>query len=131
RWTAPMPTSDRRALLVREETGQRMIEDFIEAFRAGARGPAWEAKLYTTPWGFRLEEITMEVYLWQGEKDVHIRPEMGRYQARQIPNCRATFFPDESHFSLVSNRLEELLVCLIPSGAGSSSGSFDLAQSGS
>jgi hypothetical protein len=33
---------------------------------------------------------------------------MGRYMARSIPNCRATFFPDEGHFSIILNRIEEI-----------------------
>jgi pimeloyl-ACP methyl ester carboxylesterase len=83
-------------------------KDSVEAFRQGARGAAWELVMYARPWGFRLEEIAIEVYLWQGELDKNVPPSMGRYQAHAIPNCRATFYPGEGHISLVVNHLEEI-----------------------
>jgi pimeloyl-ACP methyl ester carboxylesterase len=83
-------------------------KDSVEAFRSGSRGAAWELVMYARPWGFRLEEITMPVYLWQGELDKNVPPSMGRYQAHAIPNCRATFYPGEGHISLVVNHVEEI-----------------------
>ncbi|HBY99259.1 MAG TPA: alpha/beta hydrolase [Chloroflexi bacterium] len=114
-WTATMPETDRATLLGPAGIGRQLIEDYIEAFRAGTCGLAWEAGLYMRPWGFRLEEITMEVHLWQGEKDVHIPPAMGRYQASVIPRCRATFWANESHFSLTFSRMDEIVATLISS----------------
>ena len=82
--------------------------DLAEAFRAGGRGPAWELVLYSRPWGFRLEDIEMEVHLWQGEADTNVPVAMGRYQAAAIPRCRATFLPGEGHL-LVIDRMEQIL----------------------
>lgn len=112
-WTAPMPESDKRTLLGPEGIGRQLIEDYLEAFRGGTRGVAWEGGLYIRPWGFWLEDIRMEVHLWHGEKDVHIPPVMGRYQASLIPRCRATFYPDESHFSLIFSRMNEIVATVI------------------
>lgn len=55
----------------------------------------------------------MEVHLWQGEEDTNVPLSMGRYQAGAIPNCRATFYPGEGHFSLVAGYMEEILSSLI------------------
>jgi pimeloyl-ACP methyl ester carboxylesterase len=68
-----------------------------EAFHQGSRGAALDVVLLGRPWGFRLEEIEAVVFLWQGEADVLVPPAMGRYLAARIPNCHATFFPEEGH----------------------------------
>jgi pimeloyl-ACP methyl ester carboxylesterase len=106
-----MPEPD-QAALARPEIQALFKRDFAEAFRSGSRGAAWETLMYARPWGFRLEEITMQVHLWQGELDKNVPPSMGRYQAGAIPNCRATFYPGEGHISLPVNHLEEILGAL-------------------
>ncbi len=105
-----LPESD-KAVLARPEVKAALQDDIAEAFRRGSRGPAWELVLYGRPWGFRLEDISMEVYLWQGELDTLVPPSMGRYQARAIPNCRARFYPREGHL-LVVDRIEEIQAAL-------------------
>ena len=74
---------------------------FAEAFCQGTDGVAWEGWLLSRPWGFRLEEITVPTYLWQGEDDVVVTPAMGRYLAAAIPNCTATFLPGEGHLLFI------------------------------
>jgi pimeloyl-ACP methyl ester carboxylesterase len=49
-----------------------------------------------------------EVHLWQGEADTLVPPVMGRYQAGQIPHCRATLLPGEGHL-LVIDRMPDLI----------------------
>jgi len=105
-----LPEPD-KAVLARPEIRALFMEDAAEAFRAGGRGAAWDSVLYARPWGFRLEDITMEVHLWQGEEDVNVPPSMGRYQAEAIPNCRPTFYPGEGHL-LIVDRMEEILAAL-------------------
>ena len=107
-----LPEAD-LAVLGRPEIGAVFRGDAAEAYRSGSRGAAWETLMYARPWGFRLEEITMEVHLWQGEADKNVPPSMGRYQAHAIPNCRATFYPGEGHISLVVDHMEEILGSLI------------------
>jgi pimeloyl-ACP methyl ester carboxylesterase len=68
-----------------------------EAFRQGSRGAAHDVVLLGRPWGFRLDGIEPAVFLWQGEADVLVPPAMGRHLAAQIPNCDATFLPEDGH----------------------------------
>jgi pimeloyl-ACP methyl ester carboxylesterase len=81
---------------------------FRQAFRTSLRRPATDVVLYSRPWGFRLEDIRNEVHLWHGERDRIVPPEMGRHMARTIPDCRATFYANEGHFSIILNRIEEI-----------------------
>ncbi len=106
-----MPEPD-KAVLARPEIRAVFVEDAVESFRPGGRGAAWEAVMYARPWGFRLEDIAMEVHLWQGEEDVNVPPSMGRYQAGAIPRCQATFYPGEGHLLLVDH-MEEILGSLV------------------
>jgi pimeloyl-ACP methyl ester carboxylesterase len=81
---------------------------FREAFRQSLRWPAEDVVLYSRPWRFRLKDMRIRVHLWHGEKDWIVPPRMARFMARNIPDCRATFYPDEGHFSIILNRIEEI-----------------------
>jgi pimeloyl-ACP methyl ester carboxylesterase len=81
---------------------------FREAFRNSLRRPATDVVLYSRPWGFALKDIDIDVHLWHGEKDRIVPPEMGCYLAQTIPNCRATFYADEGHFSIILNRIHKI-----------------------
>ena len=100
-----------RQYLNRPNVRKILGQSLCEAFRAGSRGPAWEMGLYTRPWRFRLEEIRAPVHLWHGEQDVNAPISMGRYLAKSIPGCRATFYPGEAHLHFV-DRLPEILAAL-------------------
>ncbi len=81
---------------------------FREAFRNSLRWPATDVVLYSRPWGFSLSDIRIKVHLWHGEMDKIVPPAMGHYLANTIPDCQATFFPDEGHFSIILNRIHEI-----------------------
>ena len=83
-----------------------------EVFRRGSRGVAHELVLFARPWDFRVEDIPIEVLLWHGDADTTVPISMGRYMAGAIPNCRATYFPNEGHF-LAFDRMDEILGALL------------------
>lgn len=102
-----------KLLLAKSEVKQMFIDSLREAFRSGTRGASWDAVLYKHSWGFRLQDISMEVHLWHGELDTQVPVSVGRYVANAIPNCRARFLPDEGHLSLAYNHIEEILSVLV------------------
>ncbi|MBZ0154746.1 MAG: alpha/beta hydrolase [Alphaproteobacteria bacterium] len=108
RMVEALPDEDREAL-GRAGIKETLIASFREAVRNGTQGGAWEMEIYSRPWGFSLQEITMQVHLWHGERDTTVTPSMGRYQAYLLPRCRATFYPGEGHYSLPVNRMEEIV----------------------
>ncbi len=81
---------------------------FREAFRNSLRWPATDVVLYSLPWQFSLSDIRIKVHLWHGEMDKIVPPAMGHYLANTIPDCQATFYPDEGHFSIILNRIQEI-----------------------
>ncbi|MEJ2556534.1 MAG: alpha/beta hydrolase [Anaerolineae bacterium] len=92
---------------------QQYIDTMREAFRAGPDGVTLDKILTVKSWGFKLEDISIEVHLWHGEADRVVPPAMGRYLAGKIPNCRAKFIPGEGHFSLLPNHAQEILEALV------------------
>lgn len=85
------------AIVSRPEVRDILTADFTEAFVQGSAGAALDVVLLGRPWGLSLREVQPEVFLWQGESDTLVPPAMGRYLAREIPNCQAVFLPGEGH----------------------------------
>jgi pimeloyl-ACP methyl ester carboxylesterase len=100
-----LPKPD-RDILAQGEIRECLINAAVEAFRKGSRGAALENALYARPWGFNLQEITKEVYIWHGDLDTNTP---GRYLASAIPNSYSSFYADEGHISLLINHMEEIL----------------------
>jgi pimeloyl-ACP methyl ester carboxylesterase len=84
----------------------------VEAFRPGLGGLAWDTRLLTRPWGFRLEDIRVPVYLWHGTDDNLATVAMARYVADKIPGCKVTLCENEAHLLLFPH-WEEILTQLI------------------
>jgi pimeloyl-ACP methyl ester carboxylesterase len=102
-----------KAVLGQPELRQILSASFRESVRTGPSGVVRDLVLFSRPWGFRLQDISMEVHLWHGERDLIVPPSLGRDQARAIPSCQCTFYPNEGHFSLIVNHMEEILGSLI------------------
>ncbi len=99
---------DRQALQI-PALRQLLCESFREAFRRSLLGPASDLVLYGRDWGFPLEDIRVPMRLWQGLRDGAVPPAMGYYLADTIPTCCARFYPEEGHFSIITNRSQEIL----------------------
>ena len=96
----------------RPEVREACLRSEVEAFRPGLRGLAWDTRLLTRPWGFRLEDIRVPVYLWHGTDDNLATVAMVRYVAGKIPGCKTTLCENEAHLLLFPH-WEEILTQLI------------------
>ena len=86
------------------------LQEMLEAFRQGCRGVAYDAYIFTQPWGFELEEISLEnVYLWHGYSDIHVPVSTARFIQQKIPHCQAHYFENEDHMDVVFNHLDEVM----------------------
>jgi pimeloyl-ACP methyl ester carboxylesterase len=95
----------------RFDVREACIRSEVEAFRPGLRGLAWDARLLTRPWGFRLEDIHVQVYLWHGTDDDQATVAMARYIAGKIPKSKITICENEAHLLLFPH-WEEILTQL-------------------
>ena len=102
-----------RLELKRPDIKAIMAATFKESMRSGPAGAARDVILYANPWGFDLQHIRPKVYLWHGDKDAIVPVTMGRFLADTIPNCRASFYAVEGHFSLLINFMADILGKLV------------------
>jgi pimeloyl-ACP methyl ester carboxylesterase len=107
-----MGQPDREALLA-----QGLVDELAasarEAYHQGVRGAVCEARLYARDWGFQLEDIAFQpLYLWHGARDTFAPIERARAVADKLAHCRATYYPDEGHFSTLLNHQPEFFAAL-------------------
>jgi pimeloyl-ACP methyl ester carboxylesterase len=90
----------------------QMIAQLRDAFQNGAEGWFEDDVVTVRPWGFALENIRVEVWLWHGERDRLVPVSQGRYLADKMPRCTGVFLPDDGHLSPLA-RLPEILDWLV------------------
>lgn len=96
-----------------------------EAFRGGAGGVVADYAALSSDWGFRLQDISVLVHIWQGDNDrmvppVHARNLASRLSTRALIQC-----PGEGHLLVLSHK-EEMLrqsAALEPEAAAAPDGS--------
>jgi pimeloyl-ACP methyl ester carboxylesterase len=104
---ASMPAADQQALGDRPATDM-LIASMVESFRAGSDGSAWELRLMTLSWGFRLQDIAVPVALWHGDADINSPIATAAYLSDTIPDASLTVLPGEGHF-LILNHWGEII----------------------
>lgn len=73
-----------------------------EAVRQGPWGVAWDYVAYLTPWGFALEDISIEFHIWHGAQDTIMAGEDVEFWASRIPRSIVTVWPDAGHMVVSS-----------------------------
>lgn len=105
------PPADRE-ILTNPEIRELCIRSDMESYRHGLLAYAWDARLLTRPWGFRLEEVKVPVHLWHGTEDNSTTLAMARTMAGKIPNGKLTICEGEAHMLLIP-RWEEILATVL------------------
>jgi len=61
------------------------------------------------PWGFNVEGIMFEkIFMWHGEQDRLVPAVQAHLLALALPQCIATFYPDEGHISVMANHAQDI-----------------------
>lgn len=107
-----LPESDRK-LMEGEEVQAFFQENMAECTRNGTKGPIASVGLEIKPWGFRLEDVTMHVSLWQGDDDTLARPAGAAYMASKLPNHTLHTIPDAGHLTVIVSHAEEVIRGLV------------------
>jgi pimeloyl-ACP methyl ester carboxylesterase len=107
-----MPAADQQALRDPRATDM-LIASMAESFRTGSDGSAWELRLMTHSWGFRLQDIAVPVALWHGDADINSPIATAAYLSDTIPDASLTVLPGEGHF-LILKRWGEIIRQLTP-----------------
>jgi pimeloyl-ACP methyl ester carboxylesterase len=92
-----------------------LARTMVETARQGAAANRDEIERLVRPWGFDVRNIgSQPMFIWHGEKDRIMPAGPVRLLARRLHDCRAKFYPEEGHFSVLVNRAEEVLAPLKP-----------------
>jgi pimeloyl-ACP methyl ester carboxylesterase len=108
------PEPDKRAW-EEDEGGLRemLVASVRHAFQdGGAKGAAWEARLFGSPWGFELADVKMgegKLVLWHGDKDLNSPLAMAEKAHALLQGSELRLGRGEAHMSLLLHKLQEAL----------------------
>jgi pimeloyl-ACP methyl ester carboxylesterase len=109
RFSSWLGEPDQRLLSVREIRAgwaQALLEGFRQRRKANLR----EALADFQPWGFKVERIQFnKIFMWHGEQDRLVPPVLSRLLTQALPQCTATFYPNEGHISVMTNHAQDIL----------------------
>ena len=106
-----LPEPD-RLVLSGTNAQELVLASAIEGVRQGSGPLLEEIRIYSKFWGFELSDLNIPVSLFQGEVDIDVPASMARYQAELIPDCELNLYPTDGHFSLLVNRIDEIIASL-------------------
>ncbi|MEU5433457.1 alpha/beta hydrolase [Streptomyces sp. NPDC020719] len=100
--------------MVVKDAGVRsmLLRNYQEALRTSAYGWIDDALALSSPWGFDPADITGQVLLWHGVKDVFSPVGHSRWLAERIPGATAVLEPAAAHFDAL-HALPDILTWLI------------------
>ncbi len=90
-----------------------MTADQREAIRVGGQGVIFDMKILWRPWGFKFEDIHTKVCLWHGAADNLAPAMLAHYMADHLPDCAATFYPDEGHTGPLTKHIDEIMARVV------------------
>lgn len=113
-FTRNWPEADRKTLLV-PEIQDLWVTSLTETFRKGAKGLMYDTILVEAqPWDFKLEDVIFpDIYLWHGELDKDVPVIMGKTIEMQLPHCKANYYSDLGHLSVLVNKGMDILETLM------------------
>ena len=84
-----------------------------ESLVQGGRAAAYEAGLYRQPWGFAVEDVATDTWLWYGGADENIPASVGRWLADRLPRSHYTLWPEHGHLTwMTSDEVCDVVACL-------------------
>lgn len=97
-----------------EAEREKAYRIILEAFRQGSQGAIHDARLLTSDWMIKSENVNpdLKVRIWHGTKDINAPINQIRFMAQRIPGCMLTEW-DCNHFG-VAAYLEAVLDELVP-----------------
>jgi pimeloyl-ACP methyl ester carboxylesterase len=100
---------DQRVLAIHEIRAD-CAQALAEGFRQGRKANLREALADFQPWGFKVERIPFKkIFMWHGEQDRIMPATLARLLAQALPQCIATFYPNEGHISVMANHAQDIL----------------------
>jgi pimeloyl-ACP methyl ester carboxylesterase len=90
-----------RILLEKRATAQMLLACWQENLRVESIGYAKDAEILFSDWGFDLDKISTEVWLWWGEQDHNTPASVQESIASQLPNAKILRQANAGHFGFL------------------------------
>ena len=101
----------------RDVVSGALAEHIVGGMHAGlSPGPeGWieDDLAFVARWGFSVEDIRAPVLLMQGEQDLMVPGDHGRWLAQRIAGVDARLLPEDGHLTLTQRRMPEILIWLL------------------
>lgn len=91
---------------------EMFIADVKEGYKQGGDGPARDDIIINNNWNFDIREINTRFDIWQGDMDMNVPLNQGKYQANLLPNSRLHIMQGKGHMGLLdewANILKKLI----------------------
>lgn len=85
-------------ILYQDHQMERFRADQLACLDSGSTSIATDLWTEMVYWGFRLAEVRVPTWLWQGEEDQLVPIEYCHHMARSIPDAELTLLPRSGHF---------------------------------
>jgi pimeloyl-ACP methyl ester carboxylesterase len=96
-------------VLANEVIRKAFAQATAESLRQARDAATQEGIVYSRPWGFQVEAVRgPHLFLWQGEQDRVMPTAAARLLAQALPQCTATFYPQDGHLSTFVNHVQEI-----------------------
>jgi pimeloyl-ACP methyl ester carboxylesterase len=102
-----LPEADRAVLT--GEFGEDLAAMFNEAMRVSVDGWLDDDLAFVRPWGFKLAEIGVPTFLWQGSDDLMVPLGHGQWLAQQIPGVTTHLIDGQGHLLIATPALDDML----------------------
>ncbi len=80
---------------------EMLIADIKEGYKQGGDGPARDDIIINSPWKFDIKEIQTRFDIWQGDSDVNVPVNQGKYQASLLPKNNFHLLKNRGHMFLL------------------------------
>ena len=98
----PRPAPDVQ-LLSQPAIRAMFVNTIREAVSQGVDAYGWDCALERRPWGVALDEISAEVWIFQGDQDRAVPTSQAHTLAATLPDSHLRTFPDAGHGLILGN----------------------------
>jgi pimeloyl-ACP methyl ester carboxylesterase len=100
--------------LLNDQRARRIFHDtLLECARGGVNGAIDGFALELRDWGFQLNDIKMQVSIWQGAADNVVFPRAASYMASKLQDHQLHIIPEAGHLAVIVRCAENVLRDLI------------------
>src|SRR5262249_14662315 len=100
-----------REIARRPIVSEREASSALESARQGAGQLVEDLRVTIRPWEFDPSEISVPLFVWQGDRDASIPAAWGAWWRRRVAGAELTLCEGEGHL-LIEDRIDEVLDAL-------------------